>query len=342
MSGFLTKKERKVLRRQHRLEHERRYADRIKALLLWDEGWTFEEVSHVLLLDEKTIRRYRKWYEEEGLERLLNDDWGGSERMLTEVEEAAFITHLSEHLCSTTAEVCEYVKSEFGIEYSLRGMQHVLARLGFVYKKTKRVPGKADAEKQRKFVKQYEKLKATKGEDDPIYFMDGTHPLHNSEPAYGWILKGKEKEIPANTGRKRVNLNGAVNAETHRVVVREDATIDAQSTVELLKQLEALHPKAGKIHVILDNARYNRSVLVREHVESSKIELHFLPPYAPNLNLIERLWKFFKKKVLANRYYESFLDFQKACRTFFEDIEKLQPELRTLLRDKFQIIDPVF
>ena len=172
--------------------------------------------------------------------------------------------------------------------------------------------------------------------------MDGTHPLHNSEPAYGWILKGKEKEIPANTGRKRVNLNGALNAETQQVVVIEDSTIDAESTVELLKQLEALHPKAEKIYVILDNARYNRSVLVREHAQSSKIELLFLPPYAPNLNLIERLWKFFKKKVLANRYYESFLDFQKACRTFFKNIDQFQPGLSTLLRDKFQILDPIF
>jgi len=324
------------------LEHGRRYADRIKALLLWDKGWTFEEISEVLLLDESTIRRYRKWYEEEGLERLLNDDWGGSERRLTEEEEATLTEYLSEHLCSTTTEVCEFVKREFGVEYSLRGMQCVLARLGFVYKKTKRVPGKADAEKQKKFVEEYEKLKATKGEDDPIYFLDGTHPLHNSEPAYGWILKGKEKEIRANTGRKRVNLNGALNAETLEVVVREDGTIDAESTLNLLKTLEELHPKAQKIHVILDNARYNRSILVREHVENSKIELMFLPPYAPNLNLIERLWKYFKKKILANRYYESFLEFKGAVHSFFHNIDKFQPELQTLLRDKFQIIDPMF
>lgn len=74
MEHFLTKKERKDLRGQHRLERERRYADRIKALLLWDKGWGFEEISEALLLDETTIRRYRQWYEEEGMERLLNDD----------------------------------------------------------------------------------------------------------------------------------------------------------------------------------------------------------------------------------------------------------------------------
>jgi transposase len=276
------------------------------------------------------------------MERLLNDDWGGSERRLSEEQELKLAGYLENHLCHTTSEVSEYVLEQFGVEYSTRGMQQVLSRLGFVYKKTKAVPGKADAKKQKDFVKQYEKLKSEKNPEDPIYFVDGTHPLHNSQPSYGWILRGKEKQIPSNTGRKRVNLNGALNAETLKVVVRQDPSINAQSTISLFKQLEKLHPKAEKIYVILDNAGYYRSILVREYVENSKIELKFLPPYAPNLNLIERLWKFFKKKVLANQYYESFLDFREVCRTFFKKISRFKAELQSLLRDNFQIIHPTF
>ena len=342
MEHFLTKKERKDLRRQHRGEPERRYADRIKALLLWDEGWSFEEISHALLLDESTIRRYRTWYEAEGMERLLNDDWGGSESRLSEEQEVELIEYLDDHLCHTTSEVSEYVLERFGVEYSLRGMQHVLSRLGFVYKKTKHVPGKADERKQKEFVKQYEKLKAEKDKDDPIYFVDGAHPLHNSQPAHAWILRGKEKQIPSNTGRKRVNLNGAVNLENHKVVVREDVSINAQSTISLFKQLERLHRKAKKIYVICDNARYYRSQLVQEYLLSSRIEILFLPPYSPNLNPIERLWKFFKKKVLANRYYESFLEFQEVCSMFFKNISHYKSELQSLLTDNFQIIRPTF
>ncbi|MDC0358893.1 IS630 family transposase, partial [Oligoflexia bacterium] len=340
MERFLSKKERKDLRRQHRRESERRYADRIKALLLWDKGWTLEEISEALLLDESTIRRYRRFYESDGMDRLLDDDWGGSERRLSEEEERELVAHLDEHLCSTTSEVSEYIIERFGVEYSVRGVRHVLSRLGFVYKKTKAVPGKADAKKQQAFVKRYRQLKAKKDAQDPIYFVDGTHPVHNSQPANGWILRGKAKQIQSNTGRKRVNLNGALNVETLRVIVREDPSVNAQSTVSLLKQLEKLHPKAKKIYVILDNARYYRSVLVRKHVQNSKIKLLFLPPYAPNLNLIERLWKFFKKKVLANRYYESFLEFQEACRHFFKTLPRLTDELKTLLVDNFQIIHP--
>ena len=162
MTKFLSKKERKTLRRQHRRVTERRYADRIKTLLLWDEGWTLEEISHALLLDESTIRRYRKLYETAGLERLLNDDSGGSERRLCEQQERELVEYLDNHVCSTTSEVCDYITEHFDVEYSVRGVRHVLSRLGFVYKKTKAIPGKADVKKQREFVRRYERIKAKK------------------------------------------------------------------------------------------------------------------------------------------------------------------------------------
>jgi len=88
------------------------------------------------------------------------------------------------------------------------------------------------------------------------------------------------------------------------MVMRYDDSINAQSTIELFKQLEIEYPKAPKITIICDNARYYRSVLVREHLEHSRIELMSLPAYAPNLNLIERYWKYFKKMILYNHYYE--------------------------------------
>ena len=79
MGKFLTTCQRDELRELYSYERERRYADRIKALLLWDDGWTLEQIGKALLLDEKSIRRYRKWYEEEGPDRLLDDDWRGRE-----------------------------------------------------------------------------------------------------------------------------------------------------------------------------------------------------------------------------------------------------------------------
>jgi len=76
-----------------------------------------------------------------------------------------------------------------------------LHETGFRYKKPKVVPGKADPEAQQAFLRDYENLKQDKGENDPIYFMEGTHPQHNTVSSYGWIKRGEEKEIRSNSGR---------------------------------------------------------------------------------------------------------------------------------------------
>lgn len=171
-----------------------------------------------------------------------------------------------------------------------------------------------------------------------MYFLDGTHPQHNTRPAYGWIKQGEAKEIKTNTGRKRVNINGALNIEDLSVVTRFDDSINAQSTLGLLAELERRHSEAKTIYVICDNAGYYRSTVVSDYLKDSKIELVFLPPYSPNLNLIERYWKFFKKKVLYNRYYEKFNGFKDACERFFRQPRRYLKELRSLLAENFGII----
>jgi transposase len=90
--------------------------------------------------------------------------------------------------------------------------------------------------------------------------------------------------------------------------------------------------------VICDNAPYYRSEAVREYLKGSKIQIIFLPSYAPNLNIIERLWKFFKKKILYNRYFESFDKFKNSCKDFFSHPHRYKDELRALLTDNFEII----
>jgi len=121
--------------------------------------------------------------------------------------------------------------------------------------------------------------------------MDATHPQHHPVLAGGWIKRGEKQVIPTNTGRRRLNINGAIDLERLEPVVRCDDTINADSTIALFEQLVAFHPMAVCIYVIYDNAPHYRS-------KASSIQLVFLPPYAPNLNLIERLWRFFKKRVL--------------------------------------------
>jgi transposase len=144
--------------------------------------------------------------------------------------------------------------------------------------------------------------------------------------------------LQSNTGRQRLNLNGAYNIEDHTAVVIESDSINAQSTVILLEEMMRKQP-LGLLYIILDNARYYRSEIVQNFVRKNKrIRLVFLPPYSPNLNVIERLWKFFKKNITYNTYYEKFAVFREYCLRFFKNLGKYRAELETLMTDKFQLI----
>jgi transposase len=333
----LSKEKIAALEKFHRSLRDKRQADRVKAVIALSKGWSAAQIAEILLLDEKTSRHYFERYQKGGLQALLDDNYSGAEPKLDELQMSELEGYLEEHILPGAKSVIAYIKKQYKVKYSLSGVTDLLHRLGFSYKKPKHVPGKQDPAKQRAFIEYYEQIKADKGEHDPIYFADATHPQHNSIPSYGWIKKGMEKELKANCGRQRLNINGAIDIETLEPVTGFYDTINAQATVHLFTKIEAKHPDADAIYIIIDNARYYRSRLLKESVEGTKIKLIFLPPYSPNLNLIERYWKFFKKKVMNDRYYETFDEFKQACKNFFRKRKKYFPELQTLLTENFHI-----
>ena len=107
--------------------------------------------------------------------------------------------------------------------------------------------------------------------------------------------------------------------------------------MNLFHKIEAKHPDAETIYIIADNARYYHACLLKDHLEGTKIQLLYLPPNSPNLNLIERYWKFFKKTVMHNHYYQTFEQFKQACKNFFRKWKKYLPELKNLLTENFHI-----
>ena len=94
---------------------------------------------------------------------------------------------------------------------------------------------------------------------------------------------------------------------------------------------------ATEIVLILDNARYHYSKEVKTYLVDSKIRFVFLPSYSPNLNPIERLWKYFKKVVLYNTYYESLGQFRRASINFFKNIDEHLEELAPILQADFNL-----
>ena len=325
------------LERVHRGLRDKRQADRVKAVIALAKGWSAAQIAEILLFDEKTARQYFHRYQQGGLQALLDDNYSGAEPKLDQHQMSELEAYLEEYIMPDAKSVIAHIDKQYAVRYSVSGVTDLLHRLGFSYKKPTHVPGKQNPDQQQAFLDEYQQLQASKGENDPIYFADATHPQHNSVPSYGWIKKGQEKELKANCGRQRLNINGALNIETLEPTTGFYDTINADSTVDLFSKIEAKHPDAQAIYIIVDNARYYRSQLLKEALQASKIKLIFLPPYSPNLNLIERYWKFFKKKVTNNRYYETFDQFKQACKDFFRKRKKYLPELRTLLTENFHI-----
>jgi len=340
MKEFLSEEQIRVLRHTHRSVKDKKVADRIKAILSLNAGFSYGQIATILLLDEVTLRRYVQQFQAKGIDGILEYRYTGGQSRLTVLQQEAIKEYFREQTPQTAKEAVSYIQKTYEITYSTIGITKLLHRLGFVYKKPKIIPGKANQEKQAAFLEQYKTTKAGLGDKDRIYFMDATHPQHNTKPFYGWILKGKkhDKYIKTNSGRARLNLNGAINLHEKTAIVLEEKTINQEATIRLLEAIKN-HQKSGKVYLILDNAKYHHARLVRNWVlNHPRFTLMYLPAYSPNLNLIERLWRFFHQKVTNNRYFETFKEFKTETLRFFENLKQYEKELTTLLTDNFQTL----
>ena len=337
-NNFLTDQQLLELEIIHKTTHDKRIADRVKVVIALNNGYSYEEVKNILLIDERSAKRYKKTFIEKGIDGLILLNYKGGIPKLTGKQEKELCAYLDNHLFPNSVSICNYVKNKYGIEYTPEGMVICLHRLGYSYKKTKRLPAKADRKKQEDFLVEYKEIKKNKKETEKLYFMDGVHPTHNMMPAYAWIRKNTEKYIKSNTGRQRININALYSPEDYEVIYIESPTINSDSTIELLKKVELLHPELSKIMIIRDNAKYYCSEMVKEYIKTSKIEFIPLPSYSPNLNLIERLWKLLKKEVLYNKYYEKFLDFRKEVFDFLDSCNTRHlDKLKSLMTENFHI-----
>lgn len=328
MKEFLTSEQRTQLKLQHRSEKDRRTADRIKAVLLSDKGWTYRQIAEALLLDVETIAKHVSEYIEH---HKLSIKTGGSTSKLDTVQTEQLINHLTTTTYMKVSEICAYVSATYGIKYRVPGMRSWLHAHKFSYKKPKNTPAKADPIKQEAFIKAYEELLRKTPEEEPILFGDGVHPTMATKTVYGWIRKGTDKPILTTASRTRMNLLGAINLEKMKVTVSSYETINSDSMVDFFDRIKEAYPGAPKIHIILDLGPYNVSKVTQEAAKLRKIVIHYLPPYSPNLNSIERLWKVMNEHVRNNRFFKDAREFRQAIMNFFNNT---WPEIASSMIDR--------
>lgn len=339
MNHFLEEHERKAILAEMHVKQDSRIYKRLHAIILYDDGLTIAKIARLFYLDEETIRSYIEDFRDNGMPDIKIFRHKGKQPNLGKEQLDELKLHLNGKIYLKSDDICHYVLSKYGVSYKPKGMAKLLKRLGFVYKKPKVVPGKANGKAQEEFFKKTLEPCLEKASDEsPVYFGDATHPTHNVQPHYGWILKGSDKAVKTNSGRQRININGAICFHTKELVYCEDETINRESAISLLGKIRAKHDADKTITVILDNARYNRAKEVIRYASERKINLVFLPSYSPNLNLIERFWKFFKEKV-CTQYYEHFGEFKKATMDFLDNVAKYKEHLTSLLSPNFRIMN---
>ena len=338
MKAFLTPEKRLSLLKEHRQERCKKRADRLKVVLWTDAGWTKQEIADALFMYVDTVYDHLKAYKEE--ERLEAIPQKGAEAILTKEESHILSVHLETNIYTKVKNIQAYIKTTFQKEMGLSTIRNWLKSNKFSYKKPVLKPKGADAEKQKEFIEEYEKIMTEAAlNSDPVLFGDSVHPTQQTQAVYGWMKCGKEKHIETTGARKRVNLMGALNLATMRLIRRSFETINGAATVEFLQAVEASYPDAKNIHMILDQAGYHTCEEVKEYLKMSRIRMHFLPPRSPNLNPIERLWKIMHEYVSHNKVYTNFQAFKKALNQFFDvTMGNINEELVSRITDVFQAI----
>jgi len=337
----LSDKEIEELRSQYKQERDRRIAERIQCVILYGQDYDLKEIKRILWVGIRTLKTWIKAFIGHGIDGLREWGYQGQDGHLSDEQWAEVEEELERTPYRRATEVAAFVKERFSIEYSARGMQALLRRKGYRHIKARLVPGQVDEEKQqeqRAFIEDYFKLKASLGPKDRIYHVDATHPTHNVKIGYVWTKKGRRRRIRSNSGRKRYNILGAYcPLDQEYLDIRSTDNVNGETLQKLIDEIRTRHPDAERIILILDNARYNHAKIVRQHIQDTNVELLFLPSYSPNLNLIERLWRFLKDKVTTT-YHQSFDMFVNEIVKVLDNLDQYAEELQSLMTENFEIL----
>lgn len=320
---------------------------RLDALHLKGHGLSHKEIQKICGIQSRTtLSKYFKIYEAEGVEGLKRFEYQGRTNELLEQGPtlAALFEATPPH---TSAQAQAMIEAATGVRRSPTQVRTFLHRLGLRYRKVGQVPGKAmDPEQQEKQAQfQREELESRYAEAQAgeriLLFMDAAHFVYGAFLGALWCVTRLFIETPS--GRKRFNVLGAVDALSKQILTfTNESYINSQSVCTFLDQIRQHYGDAIPITIVLDNAAYQRCWLVRHYAASLNIELLFLPPYSPHLNLIERLWRLTKKECLYSQYYTSFADFRYAIASFLDNAHISHKEqLGSLLSFNFQSFDNV-
>ncbi len=305
-------------------------------LLLKSNNISHNLIAKISNLCENTIRNYFNYYVKIGMNSLTEIPFYKQKSKLIQFEEVVR-KYFDKTPPSTILQACSDLEPLIGFKIGKTQLRKYIKSIGIRYRKVASVPAKVDNTKQKYFHDNLlqPKLEEAKQGKREVYFVDAAHFVLGAFLAYLWSFKRIFVRSPA--GRQRYNVLGALNATTKKMItITNDSYITSIQVCELLQKIK--EQTTLPITLILDNARYQKCALVQNLALELNIELLFLPSYSPNLNLIERVWKFVKKNCLNSKYYENFFTFKTAIQNLIDNAHVThKEELLSLLTLEFQL-----
>ena len=336
---------RELERRRHQTPDKRIY-ERLSAVLWVADGKTRCEVADLLGRSVRQLAEWLRLFRNRGLDALCMLRQGGDPGNLSAGQVERLKQEIGTGRFRNSDQVRLWVEEVFGVRYTPSGIKDLLRRVGASYHKVTGFLWKADPDKQQEFVAHYERQKAAAqrpgAKRTRRYFVDACHPLWGLELVYAcWLLVGQRFLAGMGSGRKRLNILGAYCPDDQEYLdlrlTRDN--INGEQFVNLLRLLRAMHPETERFVLYLDRATYYGSAVVKAWLSRHpEFQLERLPTNSPNLNLIERLWKFVRKEALS-RWHPTFEAMQEAVSGVLDHLEKYRPQLATLLVEEFHIVE---
>ena len=306
------------------------------AFILLGENADIKTISRVVGVSGRHIRNYQKIQREQGHTALTKDIRYRPASTLERYKDL-IRENLTKNPVATAAEASERIQSITGIKRSPTQIRHFMHQLGLKPLKVAAIPAKANPVIQSEFLetKLEPRIEEAKEGKRVLLFMDSAHFVWQLYLGVLWCMS--RIFIPATSGRTRINVLGAYDPIKNKLIKIVNRTyINSSTIIELCEKIKTIY--AGKaITIVLDNAKYQRCKIVIGKAAKLGMELMFLPTYSPNLNLIERLWRFVKKECLYSKYYATANDFETAIENCLDDINLNKKEkLKSLMTLKFQ------
>jgi transposase len=342
----LTTEQRKEIERRRKGTLDRRVYQRLTAVLAIAADKTREEVAELLGISLSQLGEWLRVFRNEGLEALCEIHNKGDPGKLTPAQIEQLKAKVSTGCFRNSDQIRDWIKTAFAVSYTSSGVKDLLKRIGVSYHKVSGFLWKADPDEQHAFVKRVARHKReAKQQDAPRtrrYYVDACHPVWGLDLVFCcWLLVGQRLLVGMGSGRKRLNILGAYCPDDHEYIDYRltRGNINGEQFVNFLRLLRSVHPEVERFILYVDGARYYDSPVVKEWLKRHpQFLLSQVPAYSPNVNLIERLWKFMRAKALC-RWHKTFEDMQAAVSEVMDHLENYRDELQTLMIEKFHIID---